>query len=1348
MENNNIHNNINNSNLDNDIEDKGNSSNIIEIPKNKDKEKQKKELGLQKNGLTEPNFKENNKKIKYRLNFSVKIDYLRSISDKHEKRGEVEFNSNILLMSSEINQSNKISCLTLISYCNHQRNYALYIYYLNKKIFKYLQFQKGIESFIYIRTLYRAAYFLEKDKNYFYANKYIKEADLLSKNSKINNDSKKLLFDLKIKVTKNLDNYNDIYIKKFKNIESSKNLNKENYIKLKKLMNDLAENKYNINCKENKQTDEYLYVINKKWFDKAYNFLKDYINVREHKTKEENYFSYVFSLKDIYNNYFDEEKTSKDKKEYKFNIYPALIDNYSISDWTDHWTDQLNEDENYFLQQNLIYNKDYFLLEKSDFEFLEYYFGATNVIKRKKDCLEFVIIKAIIFDKRFKDKETNFLLRRRNLQIRKNSTIGDFKDKIIRCVKDCLKKIAEEKEKLKGKVEKKENTDINNNKMNKINSNKKKEIKNDKIDKNNDNNNNDKIKEENNNINNDDTIKSIENENKEKTEIIEKKENEPITENNDKYNLYFYLLEKDKRNILIEMCLSFVNEISKYDSLYIKKINIQDNENITNLLSFFDKKKYILIIEIQHNEDPLFFNPIDNNKINKYFCSQCQKEIASLESENIYKCNICHFSLFCSEECSIKNKDHIKLDDILFNDYLVEEFDLQLFLKKDIKTILEPDQLKGLVGLRNLGNTCYMNSSLQCLSNTLDLTKYFLLKCFLNDINRGNRLGSNGSVANEYYDLIYSMWCGKEPIIAPKKFISNFQKEKKQFAGYRQQDAQEFISILLDQLHEDLNRISNKPYIELLEKQPDEDDMIASKRWWDLHKKREDSIIIDLFNGQLKSETTCQVCNKSSITYDPFMFLCLPLPKSKKNITFKIFLGIECKNFEFEYFDKCTLLDVKNSAFEIIKKSKNISSTNFDFEIAHLDKNKKIIQTIPINEKDKNNKGHFELVNLLLDNNEIIFYEKNIVQKKKEYIKIFIYPIENQKPEPSPYGYSYGRTTNLQFLSYPLFFEIKNDTKIEEFIQKVFDRLSALNLFNMQRYQYYKEKKQFDKILDLNIIHGKETKKEGFFSWFYIEDVCKYCNESNEASFYCSISNISKKGKTLLNIFQSFKNPIVLVATSDCFDFENGHLYIESKLENPNLPSNCINLKDCLDLYGEEIELKDDDMWYCSKCKKHQISKQKLKIYKSPNYLIVQIKRFNIKKNYGGDSSSFTGEKNDTFVSYPIEDFNLREYIVGPEKEKDVKYDLYGVVQHFGSLNGGHYTAICKKDGNWVVFNDSNLKHIDNPVTKNAYILFYKRKDLERNNENKNIKDNKDINQKNIIDNKDNKDINKAEKRK
>ena len=78
------------------------------------------------------------------------------------------------------------------------------------------------------------------------------------------------------------------------------------------------------------------------------------------------------------------------------------------------------------------------------------------------------------------------------------------------------------------------------------------------------------------------------------------------------------------------------------------------------------------------------------------------------------------------------------------------------------------------------------------------------------------------------------------------------------------------------------------------------------------------------------------------------------------------------------------------------------------------------------------------------------------------------------------------------------------------------------------------------------------------------------------------------------------------------------------------------------------------------------------------------------------------------------------------QKKKKKIYDLYGVVQNFRSLSGGHYTAICKTDGNWISYNDSSLDIVNNPVTKKAYILFYKRKDSENKDNTVGNVDNKD----------------------
>ena len=1299
--------------------------------------------------------KQIDKNKKYRMKFSVTISKLRESSDDAEIIGFNEFITNLLLMSSQINPTNKISCLTLLSYTNYNRQNALYTYYVNKKIFKYLKIQKSIEPFTYIRTLYRAAYFLRKEKNYFYARKYVDEAENLSKNSKIDENSNRMLNEIKKSINEDINNYLDIYIKKFLDVENKDNLNDEKYLKMKNLFKDLNDNNYQNDRDLNYNNQDDLYLISKNWFIKANQFFLDYSKIRDNNIKN-SYFKEVFESNYCYLNYFDLYEELNNKS-YKYSAFPCLIDNYSIINWTDNWLDPSNEDENYILKKDLKEDKDYYLLNKDDFELLKNFFGVTNVIKRKR--IDLIEIKSIILDKRFIDKENNFLLKKRYLQIKKDYKINDLKEKIERCIdfnlkniqKEILnfpkkksankkndkkekdikeeKKIDEKKEndnKEENKIDEKKEKDIKEEKKekdnieeNKIDEKKEKDIKEEKKEKDNIeekkiNENKEETKEENKIEENKEETKE-ENKIEENKEETEKKEG---NENNNKVKTYenkikFYILEKEKKDILMEICISLVYKLPKYESIYLKNIDISNDDSISKLLSSYDKKNQILIIELCSNESPFIIPLISNNNI--YTCQTCQKEINDLIKA--YKCNICNYSLFCSEDCSNKDLIHEQLDNIYINEYLYEEFNLESFLKKDISDLhmLTPESSKGMAGLINLGNTCYMNSTLQCLSNTFDLTKYFLLQYFRNEINTGSKLGSNGSIAMRYYNLLTQIWIGNEKRINPEVFVNTFKKLKTQFAGCRQQDAQEFLSVLLDQLHEDLNRITDKPYIELLEKQPNEDDLTASKRWWDLHKKREDSIIIDLFNGQFKSETICQECGKSSITYDPFMSLCVPFPKRKINYSFKIFMELECKYLEFQYTNTTTVEDLKTLAIEFVSPyTKN--SQYFDLELVLLDENKSIQNIISTDIKDKKNyKGKQEIGKLLSNKGELVFFEKNTNLDDKNYTKFFIYPIEHQKPIKM--NVYYNHATPLKYLSYPLFLQIKNDTTIQKLYNIVLQRIRNFNFYIEERYQHYLLNNDHLKIIDLCLIHGKETKKEGILTWLSIEDTCKFCGESNETNYYCSILNLGQKKNTIKENFQKLKKPIILVAPSECYNLSGeGRIYLECPIFNTNNYSDIefntsnesIILKDCLDLFISNENIQEDDSWYCKKCQKLQKSKQKLEIYKPPNYLIILLKRYNFKKNSG---NTFSGEKNNTFVTYPTDNLDIKEYIVGPEKDKAI-YDLYGVIEHYGSLNSGHYTAICKNDGNWVSYNDSVINIINNPVTKNAYVLFYKMKNV------------------------------------
>ncbi|KAK8089997.1 ubiquitin specific peptidase 11 [Apiospora hydei] len=194
----------------------------------------------------------------------------------------------------------------------------------------------------------------------------------------------------------------------------------------------------------------------------------------------------------------------------------------------------------------------------------------------------------------------------------------------------------------------------------------------------------------------------------------------------------------------------------------------------------------------------------------------------------------------------------------------------------------------GCTGLSNLGNTCYMNSALQCVRSVEELTKYFLSREWEKEINRDNVLAHNGDVAAAYAHLLHDIY--KEPppnSVTPRQFKNTLGRYAPAFSGYGQQDSQEFLGFLLDGLQEDLSRIKKKPYIE----KPDSTDEMVNdpaairemaEKVWDITKKRDDSVIADLFTGLYKSTLVCPECQKVSITFDPFNNLTLPLPLENK----------------------------------------------------------------------------------------------------------------------------------------------------------------------------------------------------------------------------------------------------------------------------------------------------------------------------------------------------------------------------------------------------------------------------------------------------------------------------------
>lgn len=217
-----------------------------------------------------------------------------------------------------------------------------------------------------------------------------------------------------------------------------------------------------------------------------------------------------------------------------------------------------------------------------------------------------------------------------------------------------------------------------------------------------------------------------------------------------------------------------------------------------------------------------------------------------------------------------------------------------------------------------------MNTSLQCLSSCYELSEYFLKDLYKAHINKDNPIGTGGDLAMAYAFLLKNLWYGSNKVHSPwnfKRAISGFQN---MFSGYLQHDTQEFLNYLLDGLHEDLNKVLQKPLVDKDDsKNPDE---IKSEESWKGFLKRNQSLLVDLFYGQYKSTLYCpnSDCQNISTCFDPFLSISLPLISKTETYELKcffIYFDIEIKplQLDIQFSSETTIMALRNKVSKILQ---------------------------------------------------------------------------------------------------------------------------------------------------------------------------------------------------------------------------------------------------------------------------------------------------------------------------------------------------------------------------------------------------------------------------------------------
>ncbi|CAL8129565.1 unnamed protein product [Orchesella dallaii] len=602
---------------------------------------------------------------------------------------------------------------------------------------------------------------------------------------------------------------------------------------------------------------------------------------------------------------------------------------------------------------------------------------------------------------------------------------------------------------------------------------------------------------------------------------------------------------------------------------------------------------------------------------------------------------------------------------------------------------------KGVTGLNNLGNTCFMNAALQCVSNTKPLTLYFMKKMYMHEINRTNPLGMKGHIAKQYGDLVIQMWKGQCKTIAPFNLRLTIGKYSPRFSGFQQNDSQELLAFLLDGLHEDLNRVAEKPYVELKDSN-NRPDIVCAQEAWENHLLRNKSIIVDLFHGQLKSAVRCRACNTESVRFDPFNYLTLPLPMEsyllcdfvvvrqdgKTPTHYGILAGTEDRVSEAKQ-KLCDLVNLRHPKMWKLVPDNLLLAESRQFRITNVFQDGQRVKGCFVSKPVY----AYEVCNPLIDETG-----RSAGPEQDEQIKRILTSTKNQNPQPSgatlrpssadsagpshsrqssysSSGSGNGSTMQLinegghlkdRFLiavhrkvmrqesyflaaqkSHPILF----GTPI---VIPVTDGMTHLDLYKRVWAMVARLLSPLPPVEGPNIYnHAQDCDDSlGYEYPFVLRIICR------EAEWKCGLCfwwNFCR-GCTIMCSENQILEKLNCATICIAIDWDPTALHLRYQttqeletVEDTSVPENSRKLSEsvplatCLDSFTKEEELSEDEKYLCSRCGSHQLATKKLQIWRLPPVLIVHLKRF----------QPVQGRwiKSHKVVNFPFKDFYPNNYL-------------------------------------------------------------------------------------------------------
>ena len=618
-------------------------------------------------------------------------------------------------------------------------------------------------------------------------------------------------------------------------------------------------------------------------------------------------------------------------------------------------------------------------------------------------------------------------------------------------------------------------------------------------------------------------------------------------------------------------------------------------------------------------------------------------------------------------------------------------------------------------GLRNLGNTCYFNATVQCLARCAPLSRHLLSDAFLGDVNAPNALGSpRAQLAQEYAAALKRCWRAPRGAVAPRGLLNAVARFRPDFEGRRQHDAHELLQTLLHGLHEDLNRVRGpKPYFTTPEALTGADDAPVAVAHGRCEKLRDDSIVCDTFGGLLRSTLECPACGHRCAHFEPFFTLDVELAGDAGT----------SETVDDDDDSGCSDDDANDvlPAGTIVLYPSPLPLPAPPFEVPDEDR----VAAVRSAAAAALEASADDVVLASLRSGDVLSNDDEL----PDGVAAFVLPAGARA------CLAYGGGGLPRAVVY------RPDEPAAALAARAlaaYDRPAGDDPCARLRVDANSQNDDDDLVSvgdDWRVARDRRRTKRrdgdcgALLGAARVRRVDVVLDEAaapeapprDRAAVACAVAFATAVRDAAARVVEGealerrrraraarrrSRRALARAAreVDTCDPFSGLHLPYAPRVAP-------LSLRGCLRRFTSPETLLEEEAWRCGGCQTMGRATKRIAVWRAPPILVVALKRF-----------ARSTRKVDRYVDFPLEGLDLAPHVAhagGDSGREDLVYDLCGVVNHFGAAGYGHYTAFARDlfsvggPGPWLRCDDSSVVEVpaEDVRSSAAYVLFYARRD-------------------------------------